>query len=266
MRNLQLLLTSLFLFLSACSPAAVENISPTPSWTPTREAAITPEPSPAPTQENPDSLEVGTPTPTESIPEPPTQLCSPLAEHSSELLIEIVSSPYAPPPDGKDDRHHGVDFAYYNHGERASVDGEGVQSILAGRVAAAIGDRLPYGNMVIIETPPELIPEALQEMLQIPAGSSLYHLYAHLSEAPLVEPGQSIGCGELLGYAGMTGYNIPVPHLHLETRIGPANIAFDGMVFYDTHATPTEQENYLRWRTSGEFQHFDPMVLFTNTP
>ena len=267
MRNAQILLTSLLFFLSACSPAAVENIILAPSVTPTNESSVTPQPSPAPTQGTPDSLEVGAPAltdaPSEAI---PAQLCSPLAEHNIETLVEIVSSPYAPPPEGKDDRHHGVDFAYYNHNGRASVDGEGVQSILAGRVAAAISDRLPYGNMVIIETPPELIPENLREILNLPAGISLYHLYAHLSETPLVIPGQTIECGDLLGYAGMTGYNVPVPHLHLETRLGPANTFFDGMVFYDTQATATEQGNYVRWRTGGEFQHFDPMLLFTDTP
>lgn len=267
MRNTLLFLTGLLLVLSACTPAAVENIAPTPSLTPHIEAAATPQLSPAPAQEAQTPPEADSRTPTESIPEAPQpQLCSPLAEHSIEQLVEIISSPYAPPPAGKDDRHHGVDFAYYNHNGRASVDGEGAQSILAGRVAASIHDRLPYGNLVIIETPPELLPKALREMLQIPAGSSLYHLYAHLSEAPRVEPGQAINCGALLGYAGMTGYNIPVAHLHLETRLGPANSFFEGMVFYDTRATASEQANYVRWRTSGEFQHFDPMVLFTELP
>lgn len=242
----------------------VDNFSVIPSQTPTIEHTPTSQPSPAPTLEPTDSLEVASPSPIASpTKEPPALLCSPLAEHSIEQLNEIVSSPYAPPPAGKDDRHHGVDFAYYNHAGRASVAGEGVQSILAGRVAAVIVDRLPYGNMVIVETPTDLLPEIVQAALAIPEGYSLYHLYAHMMETPLVELGQVVACGELLGYAGMTGYNIPVPHLHLETRVGPENTIFEGMVFYDTRATTAEQANYLRWRISGDFQHVDPMKLFS---
>ncbi|MBC8508275.1 MAG: hypothetical protein H8D34_25750, partial [Chloroflexi bacterium] len=58
------------------------------------------------------------------------------------------------------------------------------------------------------------------------------------------------------------GYVVPVAHLHLETRIGPPGIAFESMAFFDTQATPVEQAAYTRWRTSGNFQHFDPMQLF----
>ena len=193
-------------------------------------------------------------------------LCFSLTEHTLEQLPEIVSSPYSPPPPGRDERHHGVDFAYYNHAGRASIAGEGVQAIMTGRVAAAIHDRLPYGNMVIIETTFESLPDEVLGSIAIPEGYSIYHLYAHFDDTPLAALGQPVECGQLIGYVGQTGYIVPVAHLHLETRLGPPGVIFESMVFFDTQATPDEQAAYTRWRTSGDFQHFDPMTLFFALP
>ena len=260
----QFALVFILISLTACS-SAVENIIPTPGLTAAIKLTQTSEPAPVPTQGTTDSFQAAAPTQTFTAPTLPTQrspLCSPLAEHSLAQLPEIVSQPYAPPPPGKDERHHGVDFAYYNHGGRAAIDGEGVQAIMGGRVAAAIQDRLPYGNMVIIETPHESLPQEVLESTSIPKGNSVYHLYAHFAETPLVELGQDVECGQLLGHVGQTGYVVPVAHLHLETRIGPPGVAFESMAFFDTQATPEEQAAYTRWRTSGDFQHIDPMTLF----
>jgi murein DD-endopeptidase MepM/ murein hydrolase activator NlpD len=201
-----------------------------------------------------------TPVPISSI-----ELCSPLSEHEIHELPGIISSPYDPPPMGKDDRHQGVDFAYYNQGLRRSIQDEGVQSIAAGWVAGVIEDRLPYGNMIIIETPRSELSDEVTNRLEIGAQESLYHLYAHLRETPLPEFEGWVTCGQLLGYVGKTGYNIPVPHLHLETRIGPSDTTFDGMVFYDTTANPSEMENYKLWRMSGLYRHFNPMLIFDVT-
>lgn len=198
-----------------------------------------------------------TPNPT-SIPQP----CSPLAEHALADLPAIVSSPYNPPAMGKDDRHQGVDFAYYNQGGRAAITGETVQAILPGRVVLAMKDRLPYGNMVVLETSQGDLPLGLVEHLGLAAGESLYHLYAHFQDTPLVETGDRVVCGQPLGQVGMSGYNIPVAHLHLETRIGPAAAEIGPMVFYDTQAVQAEMDAYRLWRMSGTFRHFDPMLLF----
>jgi len=248
--------------LASCTSLGGENILPSPSIASAPSSTPTPGLLSSPTQETADSLDVGTVPPGSPTPQPPhPKLCSPLAEHPLEQLPEIVSQPYAPPPPGRDERHHGVDFAYYRHEGRASIAGEGVQAIMAGRVAAAIQDRLPYGNMVIIETPYENIPPGVLAAIEIPKGSSLYHLYAHFAETPLIALDQQVECGQLLGYVGRTGYNVPVAHLHLETRLGPPGASFESMVFYDAQATPKEQAAYVRWRTSGEFQHFDPMEI-----
>lgn len=189
-------------------------------------------------------------------------LCSPLQHETILTIAEIIGDPYNPPPPGRDERHHGVDFSYYQHAGRDTIEGEGVQAILPGEVVARIADRLPYGNMVILETPAERLPAELITYFGIQAGESLYHLYAHMQAPPLVELGEQVSCGQALGTVGMSGYNIANAHLHLETRIGPAGVQFSGMAYYTTSASVEEMENYERWRTSGEFRHFDPMQLF----
>jgi murein DD-endopeptidase MepM/ murein hydrolase activator NlpD len=83
-----------------------------------------------------------------------------------------------------------------------------------------------------------------------------------MGQSPLVELGRKISCGQALGTVGLTGYDIVNPHLHLEIRIGPSDAGFNEMAFYDTSASTEEMDNYKRWRTSGDFKHIDPMVLF----
>jgi murein DD-endopeptidase MepM/ murein hydrolase activator NlpD len=195
----------------------------------------------------------------------PTQtfeLCSPLSLHPLAELPDIISDPYDPPPPGREERHHGVDFSYWHYQDRDSMLGEPVQAILQGTVITAIQDLYPYGNMVIIETRRKDLPGRLIAELQIGERESLYHLYAHMNQPPAVGLGESVAACQLLGEVGMSG-NTDIPHLHLETRIGPAGTTFASMRFYDTRATIAEMEAYKRWRTSGEFRHFDPMKLLT---
>jgi murein DD-endopeptidase MepM/ murein hydrolase activator NlpD len=92
------------------------------------------------------------------------------------------------------------------------------------------------------------------------AGESLYLLYAHLNLPPPVALGEAIAACQPLGEVGMSG-NTDIPHLHLEMRLGPAGTVFESMRFYDTRASIEEMENYVLWRTSGVYRHFDPMFL-----
>ena len=133
--------------------------------------------------------------------------------------------------------------------------------VIAGKIAAAIDNQLPYGNMIMIETPWDALPLEMLENLEIHPGESIYHLYAHLETAPVIKEGWA-ECGDLLGNVGKTGYNVPVPHLHLETRIGPAGIELKEMGYYSTSASEDARANYELWRMSGLFRHFDPMILF----
>jgi murein DD-endopeptidase MepM/ murein hydrolase activator NlpD len=195
-------------------------------------------------------------------PEPGFILCSPLEYHPLETLTNIISDPYKPPPAGKEERHHGVDFGYWNFGERTTMQGEPVQSVLPGTVASVLPDKYPYGNMAMVETQASYLPEDLQILIGMRAGDSLYVLYAHLDKSPLVEIGEEVQVCQPLGEVGLSG-NTDIAHLHLETRLGPQGTVFSSMLFYSTRATIEEMENYIRWRTSGDFRHFDPMILLT---
>jgi len=187
-------------------------------------------------------------------------ICSPLEGHSLDELREIISAPYAPPPLGKEERHHGVDFSYYRRGERLSIQGVGVQSVLPGTVRASISGAFPYGNFVIVETQSSDLSESLQEVLGIKQGESLYLLYAHMQDEPMVILGEELQACQSIGYVGKSG-NAVEPHLHLEARLGPPGQLFTEMAFYSTQTTELERENYVLWRTSGEFQHLDPMKI-----
>lgn len=234
-----------------------------------RPAIVTPESSPTTSisgrivTKSPSSANF-TPTPFTQAPtpKPPLQICTPLQGHSLSDLHEIITNPFDPPPPGKDTGHHGIDFAYYRRGDRLSILGVPIQSVLPGRVAAVVMDRIPYGNMVIVETPYAELPPVLISMLGVPADSSIYLLYAHMNQAPRPGAGEVVACGQTLGEVGNTpkGWSSD-PHLHLEGRIGPSGVTFSSMAFYDTGATEQEMANYQRWRISGEFRLFDPMCI-----
>ncbi len=199
-----------------------------------------------------------------TIPTQPTaiQVCSPLTIHPLEELPEIISDPYRPPPPGKEQRHQGVDFSYYRRGERLSIQGVRVQVVLPGVVSASLADTFPYGNLVIIETPFALLPAGWVESLQIPPGGSIYTLYAHMEAPSEVKLDEWVDACQLLGTVGLSG-NAAEPHLHLEMRVGPAGVSFSSMGFYKADDTAEERSNYIRWRTGGEFLHFDPMLVLT---
>jgi murein DD-endopeptidase MepM/ murein hydrolase activator NlpD len=229
----------------------------TPHPSPLALASLTPSPSPIPSS-SPTFFPSGTPSPM-----PVSLICSPLAWETIPELAEIVSDPYNPPPMGRDERHQGVDFSHYSRKGHKSIEGEPVQAVLTGRVVSVINNRLPYGNMVMVETPSADLPASLRDALGMAEGESLYLLYAHFGHAPLVKLGDPLVCGQVIGDVGKTGYNVVNPHLHLEGRRGPSGAIFESMAFYTSSATEQEMENYRRWRMGGEFQHFDPMVLFS---
>ena len=158
-----------------------------------------------------------------------------------------------------------------------------MQAAIAGRVAAVVHDRFPFGNALIVETPLEDIPLEMQEGMAIPspappqgnqsaltcpgptpaaseeaARRSLYLLYAHLAQAPELQPGDEVTCGQRLGQVGDSG-NALNPHLHLEVRAGPAGMRFSSLAHYDASASEEEMANYCAWTVSGLFQLVDPL-------
>lgn len=201
------------------------------------------------------------PRPTATAAPPPFQLCSPLEGIERADLPRLISDGYTAPLPGSDARHEGIDLAYYNFKGHRMIDGTQVTALMDGRVAAALNGTFPYGSFVIIETPNERLPEDLKTLLKLPAGDSLYYLYAHLQDqSPTVNLDQPVRACQVLGVVGKTG-NTAAAHLHLEIRLGPPGARFEGMSYFTDTATPSEKANYRLWRISWTYQHFDPLRL-----
>jgi murein DD-endopeptidase MepM/ murein hydrolase activator NlpD len=81
-----------------------------------------------------------------------------------------------------------------------------------------------------------------------------------LKELPALKVGDVVACGQTVGTVGTSGNSVN-PHLHLETRLGPAGVTFTGLGYYDTRNSEQERANYCIWRVSGWFQMFDPMTI-----
>ena len=248
---------------------AVETQIPTDAITPTAKASITSEPTQTPS----------IPTMTEQV----FRVCSPLEEETLDSLPLIIVNPLVIPAVGRDDGHHGVDFAYYRRGERESIQGIEVYNIISGNTVLTLENNIPYGYTILIETPLSELPKNLQEDLTAryqpvpgniqyqgecpsfePPGTSgnlsVYHLYAHLEEKPTFSTGDTVSCGTVLGTVGNTGRSSN-PHLHLETRLGPSNATLGDMAYYETTYTEQQRGSYCLWRMSGYFQLFDPFLL-----
>jgi len=257
-KGLCLLCAFFMLLLAACVP-----VTPVPSPTTTATATLTATATFAPSATaGPTSFFTSTITPT-----PVIGLCSPLAVTPWTDLWKIDWNPFNMPShyDGtkfRDNGHPGVDLVYYSRYGRPGIMGEGVQSVLDGRIASVIKNRMPYGNMVMTETPYDRIPPDLLALVPIPVGDSLYVVYAHLRDPASFEPGEPVRCGEAFGRVGMSGMATG-PHLHFETRWGPPGASFASMSYYTADYTDEEVKNYVLWRMSGIYVPFDPMTLLT---
>lgn len=197
------------------------------------------------------------------------QVCSPLAVLSLEQIPEYTTQPFIAPgpvhngehPEWvqKDDGHHGTDIGYYQiNGKKFT--GTPVLAALTGRIAAIVHDRPPYGDMVIIETLFENIPSLVVTRQKIETSNSLYTLYAHLQNLQKLTVGDPVNCGQPIAETGLTGFT-GGPHLHFETRWGPAGQTFASMAYYRADATDEEMKNYTLWRMSAVFHLFDAMAL-----
>ncbi len=190
--------------------------TPTPTYTPT--PTFTPTPTPTPTR-------TPTPTATSTPTVPPTATPTPFlgtptpAPASSHLWL-------LPPigPDSEGDRYPGTYFPYgatgggryhLHHGvDYMNPDGTPILAPAAGTVVVAGNDLETvygvkpnfYGNLVILE---------LDERFQ---DQPVYVLLGHMSQV-LVEVGQHVEPGEVVGRVGMTGVAIGY-HVHLEVRLG----------------------------------------------
>ncbi len=275
-----------FIILTGCSaPAAASPSLPTITNRPAPTVTLTDTHTPIPTQ-----IQTFTPT-AAPVSASTVQVCSPLAGIRLEELPQLMTGDlYNPPAPGRDDGHHGIDFAFYRFGTLSTMLGLPVQAILPGKVAAVIGNEKPYGNAIIIETPLDDTSMPAWATINLPAQlatvqpdprltcpqpkaapwmaeteRSIYHLYAHLKERPALKIGDRVSCGQVIGEVGTTGNSVN-PHLHLETRIGPAGATFTGLGHYDTRLSEGDRSNYCIWRVSGWFQMFDPMKILKTQP
>jgi murein DD-endopeptidase MepM/ murein hydrolase activator NlpD len=198
-------------------------------------------------------------------PIPVSKICSPLTDHALIDLHKYVTQPFIPPQgENKETGHHGVDFGYYHRDSVGGpLEGNPIQSVLDGYMAG-LGYNPVYGNYLIVETPFEKLPAELASLYPIQPGESLYVLYAHMQDLAPFEIHEPLDCGQQIGRVGKSGRYpdlIAEPHLHIETRVGAADIFIEPMSFYDTRASQAEKDEYLKWRTSDTFKLFDPMIL-----
>jgi len=282
MRKLLLALTFIIL-LTSCTGAQVATVEPAnqPPDTSTPTSGFSgraPEKTIGPT-----SSVTPTILPTEIEYYSPICTCSPIENIALDEVTEIISNPFQMPVPGKDDGHHGVDFAFYRFNDLIGMDGLSVQSILPGTVVAVVSDRPPYGNMVIVETPLSDLPSELLPSLNLPEvlptvepfsalscpelpstpgwdynQRSVYLLYAHMKNKPNFNLGDSVDCCQPLGEVGTSGSSVN-EHLHLEFRVGPSGARFISMAHYDNSCTDEEMINYCIWRVSNTFQLIDPI-------
>jgi murein DD-endopeptidase MepM/ murein hydrolase activator NlpD len=201
-------------------------------------------------------------------------------------LKSITSNPFVLTSPFKEiiEDHPAIDFSFYQKWEYTTFQDFPIQSILPGKVVLVEDNRFPYGYMVLIETPlsqidpviltqipqPTLVPSGYTPEQRCPvvgnpvtfdsSSQSIYALYAHFSSLPLVKIGDSVSCGDLIGYAGSTG-NSAEPHLHLEIRFGPSDAKFESIANYHSSVTLEERYDYCIWTISGIFQAVDPAKL-----
>ena len=249
------LIISIAVLLYSCAPAIPHQVT-----------AAAPQQKPVSTQTSVPATPTLIPTVISSFfaPESGPLICSPLAVQPLDKLNLIVTQPFIMPrvmDDGsyQDSGHHGLDVGFITRG-KLKFTGSQVLAAISGKVVTIINNRPPYGDMVMLETPYDQIPEKLITNHKIKVGDSLYTVYAHLQNMQKLTIGQDIKCGHQIAETGLTGMT-DGPHLHFETRWGPPDASFPVMSYYINNVTAEEVKYYTIWRMSGKYQLFNPFEL-----
>jgi murein DD-endopeptidase MepM/ murein hydrolase activator NlpD len=230
-----------------------------------------------------------TPTVEQIVFQDPTHgrfICTPLRNVDLLELDSIITNPFYMTALSNDDGHHGTDFGFYQFENVDTMMGLPIYAIMSGKVVGVLDDKLPYGYTVITETPLASLPESFLEKLNLPdpippvepnpaltcpepvtelpdwqqEDRSLYILYAHMYESPLVNLGDKVICGQHIGGVGTTGKSVN-EHLHLEIRVGPSGYRIPSLCHYTTTCSYQEFVHYCTWRVTGIFQAVDPMPV-----
>ncbi|MHC1740853.1 MAG: M23 family metallopeptidase [Anaerolineaceae bacterium] len=274
--------------LSGCSVQTPPTISPSPlvTNTPIPVDTLTP---------------IVTITPTATSIPLLTGIVSPLQGIPLSDLHLITSNPYVfnypfNEGSGNNKNHPAIDLGFYTTKsiqayqgpELNTDDGFPIQAILPGKVVNISNNKFPYGNMIMIETPLQLLSPDLIATLQMRkpytdediklhstcqpdqtriswsvSSQSVYALYAHMKDTPVFQPGDKITAGEILGGIGATGNsNASIEHLHLEVRVGPSNAQFGTISTYISTASEEERYNYCIWALSEVFLPINPALFW----
>jgi len=191
-------LVSLYRVRQEINPTPTLTPSSTPTLRPTPTSTWTPTPIPSPTA-------TSTPVPTVSPTPPPYHwLSRPIGPEGNQRASLFY--PYGSTGQGHYLVHHGIDLE--------NPVGTPVLAVADGKVVVAGSDAETaygpwpefYGQLVVIE------------LDQTYRGQPVFALYGHLSQV-LVERGQAVREGQVVGMVGMTGIALG-PHLHFEVRVG----------------------------------------------
>lgn len=112
-----------------------------------------------------------------------------------------------------------------------------------------------YGNLIVIEYPFYTLPQEIQNLLQ--PGQSIFVLYAHLQNQSLLNIGDIVIPGQIIGQVGNSG-NSTGEHLHLEIRVGYTNeLPYLEMVVDNFYS-----ENAL-WVSWWQLEAVNPHMFFS---
>jgi hypothetical protein len=106
---------------------------------------------------------------------------------------------------------YAVDFNLYINGCGTSDNGYPVVSMADGVVSFAGYNTGGYGNMV-------------KMTIGTVDAKKVELLYAHFDSAPLVQQGEQVKRGQVIGYIGHTGGTSTGDHLHVEERWGNVSV------------------------------------------
>ncbi len=160
------------------------------------------------------------------------------------------------------DGHPGIDYTYQGGDDQIYASAGGVVRF-SGSMINRDGNYYDYGNYVIVEYPSDSVPQPMRDLPQYTEGDSVYILYAHLAETVtgLITVGTVLNQGDVIGVVGSTG-NSTAPHLHMEVRIGEADLAGD-RTDTDEESLERNRIDYFVNRNQGRLPAIDPAVIFS---